>query len=93
MSADQIQRLPVNPSRSISPQEEKIMNTMFGTAASAASCNSPLKLIVSGLVFFILSLPFVETFLKGKISASDMVILAIKTGLFLLALIVVQLFV
>lgn len=91
MSADQIHGLPVNP-RSSSPQEAKIMNAMFGTTQTTSS-NSPVRLLVSGIVFFILNLPIVDNFIKSKISATDSVILAVKTGLFLLVLVIVQMWI
>lgn len=87
MSADQLQRLPVNQYQLPSPQETRIMTTMLG----GSLCNSPIKFIISGVVFFVLNLPFVDKFLKDKISASDMVILAVKTGLFLVVLMLTQL--
>jgi len=88
MSADQIHRLPYNQQQP-SPQDMRIMNAMLGS--NGASCNSPLKFILSGVIFFVLSMPFVDTFLKEKISASEIVIIAIKTGIFLVVLMLTQL--
>ena len=65
------------------------MNAMFGN--TSLSSNNTTKLLVYGVVFFVLSMPFVDNFIKGKISASNIVILAIKTGIFLLILILTQL--
>lgn len=82
-----MQRLPVNQNYQPSPSETRIMNAMVGANVTS---NTPIKFIVSGIVFFVLNLPFVDTFLKEKISASDLVILAIKTGLFLLVIVLTQ---
>lgn len=88
--SDPIQRLPINPNRIPTPQEMKIMNTLFGNGEQLPCSGSLKKLFVAGGAFFALSLPFVDSFIKGKISASSMVVLAIKTGVFILILVLVQ---
>lgn len=90
MSSDPLNTIPVsnyNPT----PQELKVMNAMFGGVGDSSPSSTSFRLLISSGVFFALGLPFVDSFIKGLISASDVVILAIKTGLFLLILIVLQL--
>lgn len=79
-------RLPVNPVNP-SPQDLRVMEAMFGQSAPSSTS----KLIIPGIVFFVLSMPFIDNFLKGIITASDIVLLAIKTGLFIAILLVAQL--
>lgn len=93
MSYDRLNSIPVSTyNNSPTPQELKVMNAMFGGAGDPSPSTSSFRLLISGGMFFALGLPFVDSFIKGLITASDVVILAIKTGLFLLILIVLQLF-
>lgn len=86
---DNINSLPLN-SNLPSGQDLRVMETMFGNTKSP-SYSYP-GLVVPGILFFVLSLPFVDNFLSEKISASEFVLLAIKTGLFLLLLLAFKLF-
>lgn len=79
-------RLPVNQAQP-SAQDLRVMEAVFGQQGSGAAS----RLIVPGVAFFVLSMPFVDKFLRDKITASDIVLLAIKTGLFLAILLVAQL--
>lgn len=97
MSSDQMNSLPVKD-RELSPQEAKVLAAMYqsntpGTTDPKAPApkSSVLKYILSGAVFFVLSMPSVDQLLKSKITASDTMILAIKTGIFLLILLILNL--
>jgi hypothetical protein len=79
--------LPVNQAHP-SAQDLRVMEAVFG----ASSQSSASRLIIPGVAFFILSMPFVDRFLKDKITASDLILLVIKTGLFLAIMLVAQLF-
>lgn len=95
-SVDKLSNLPVGSSEPTT-QDKRVMAALFGTPPSENQKTSKIaflsKLLVPSGLFFVLSLPFVDTFLKGKITASDMVILAIKTGLFMMIMLVFQLIV
>ncbi|MGL4356645.1 MAG: hypothetical protein ACRCTP_22870 [Aeromonas popoffii] len=80
--------MPVNHNQP-APQDLRIMDAMFGSSASTTPIAT--KLVIPGLFFFVLGMPFVDNFLKGLITTSDLVLLAIKTGLFLALLVVAQL--
>lgn len=66
-----------------------------GSADSTKECKSEGvtfgKLMIPSVLFFALGMPFVDKFISGKISAPTLIILAIKTGLFMLILVVMQL--
>lgn len=89
-SSDYMTKLPINSAQTPSAQDLRVMEAMFGNTPSSAK--STLKLIVPGILFFILSMPFIDKFLRDKITASNLVLLVIKTGLFLAILIIAQLF-
>lgn len=91
-SSDKINSLPLNPNNVPSVQDLRVMETMFGNSNNNSSSYSYSGLIVPGILFFVLSLPFVDKFLKTKISASEFILLVIKTGLFLLLLLFFKLF-
>jgi hypothetical protein len=80
-------RLPVNQAQP-SAQDLRVMEAVFGTSGQSSAS----RLIIPGVAFFVLSLPFVDKFLKEKIAASDIVLLVVKTGLFLAIMLVAQLF-
>jgi hypothetical protein len=82
--------LPISANqRPPSEHDMRIMEAMFGSSSAGYEIK---KLIVPGALFLALSLPFVDRLLKGVITTSDLVLLVIKTGLFLALLLVAQLF-
>ena len=86
MSSDNMMSLPVNAVQP-SQQDVRVMEAMFGSSMSS----NATKLVIPGILFFVLSLPFVDSLLKGMITTSDLIHLVIKTGLFLALLLVAQL--
>jgi len=96
-SLDAINRMPVNQQQRPTPQEIRVMDAVFGDPAVLSSSSSSFgnvsasELLIPGGLFLALSLPFVDKFLKGYITASDMVMLVIKLGIFLALLLLFQL--
>lgn len=87
MKSDQIGSLPINRNMRSSDRDARVMETVFGNGSSQRSFGS---LIVPGALFFALSLPFVDRALRKYITASDVLLLAIKTAIFLFALLLFQ---
>jgi hypothetical protein len=87
--SDPMSRLPVaSQQQQPSEQEMRVMEAMFGSTSSGYEAK---RLIVPGVLFLVLNLPFIDTLLKGVITASNTVLLLIKTCVFLVSLLVAQL--
>jgi len=83
-----ISGLPMSARQQPSEHDMRIMEAMFGSSTTGYEAK---KLLIPGLLFFALSLPFVDKLLKGVITTSDLVLLVIKTGIFLGLLLIAQL--
>jgi hypothetical protein len=86
--ADPISKLP-RAYEIPSEQDMRVMQTLFGSSSSTCEARG---LIVPAILFFILSLPFVDKLLKSIITASDYAIIGVKAGIFTLILLLAQLF-
>lgn len=72
------------------PQDVRVMDAVFGASDSSGTITIS-KLLIPGGLFVILSLPFIDRLLKGYITASDMIMLVVKLGIFLALLLIFQL--
>lgn len=88
MSSDQMRNLPVNR-QSPDPHDIKVMEAVFGNTTTAPSTTT--KLLISGVTFFILGLPVTDDILKKFIDTSPMILLMIKTGIFVAIILMAQL--
>jgi hypothetical protein len=91
-NSDVIGFLPLNSEQKPTQQDMRIMDVVFGAGNAPSSSNSVTKLLIPAGLFLVLSLPFVDRFIKGHITASDMVILGIKFGIFIAILLVFKMF-
>ena len=87
--ADHISKLP-KTYEIPSEQDMRVLHSLFGSNSGSGWERSGL--IVPGILFFLLSLPFFDNIIKNVVTASDTIILLIKTGLFLLLLLIAQIF-
>ena len=88
--ADSIAQLPKTMTLP-SEHDMRVMSTIFGSPINNGSYELR-GLIVPSILFFALSLPIADTMLNKFITTSNIVLLAIKTGIFILLLLICQLF-
>lgn len=92
MRSDQLGALPVQRNQKPSEQDIRVMETVFGrNVANSGNGVSLSSLIIPGILFFVLSLPFVDKFIRKYLSTSDILLLSVKTGIFVLLLMILQL--
>jgi hypothetical protein len=86
--ADKISQLPMDYN-SPSEQDLKVMNALFGNS----KINSEVqKLLIPGILFFVLSIPYFDKLLGNFVTtSSNYVLLAIKTIIFIILLLIIQL--
>lgn len=89
MSSDQMRNLPVNR-QNPDPHDVKVMEAVFGNTTTTPP-STTTKLLISGISFFILGLPVADTILKKFIDTSPMILLMIKTGIFVAIILMAQL--
>lgn len=87
---DKIEDLPQSSAKP-SETDENVMRDVFGKSAKVANRLDVKKVMIQLLIFVVLSLPFVDTLLKKYVSDSEVVMFFVKTILFLLVLMVLQL--
>lgn len=75
----------------ISPTEMNILNEVFSTASGGGPSTNSRALLIYGLLFFSLNLPIVDSLMKGMIETNNLILLAIKTLIFLALIWVFQL--
>jgi hypothetical protein len=88
---DRISNLP-EADDPISPSELNMMKELFGQTASASATSSiqPKALLVYGVLFFVLNLPVIDNLMRGIIETHDLILLFIKTGVFILFILLIQ---
>lgn len=88
--ADRIANLPPSQKQP-SDIDVNVMRDVFGDGAAVAKSLQLKKLIIPAILFVVLSLPMVDNLLKNVVPDSEMVIMFVKTLIFLIVLVVLQL--
>ena len=88
--ADQIKDLPTSQDQP-SGIDVNVMREIFGDGAAVAKSLQLKKIIIPAVLFVVLSLPMVDNFLKTVVPDSEMVLMFVKTLIFLVVLVVLQL--
>lgn len=88
--ADRIANLPPSQEQP-SDIDVNVMRDVFGDGAAVAKSLQLKKLFIPAIMFVVLSLPMVDTLLKNVVPDSEMVIMFVKTLIFLIVLVVLQL--
>lgn len=88
--ADRIANLPPSQEHP-SDIDVNVMRDVFGDGAAVAKSLQLKKLIIPAILFVVLSLPMVDNLLKNVVPDSEMVIMFVKTLIFLVVLVVLQL--
>ena len=88
--ADRIANLPLSQEQP-SDIDVDVMRDVFGDGVAVAKSLQLKKLIIPAILFVVLSLPMVNNLLKNVVPDSEMVIMFVKTLIFLIVLIVLQL--
>lgn len=88
--ADRIANLPPSQEQP-SDIDVNVMRDLFGDGAVVAKSLQLKKLIIPAILFVVLSLPMVDNLLKSVVPDSEMVIMFVKTMIFLIVLVVLQL--
>ena len=88
--ADRIANLPPSQEQP-SDIDVNVMRDVFGDGAAVAKSLQLKKLIIPAILFVVLSLPMVDNLLKNVVPDSEMVIMFVKTLIFLSVLVVLQL--
>ena len=99
MLSDKLSSLPINTAYQQTPQDEKVMRVLFGTDGTPPPPPPPAKsgistagLLIPSAFFLALNLPFVDRYLRSKISTeSEFTILIVKTIIFVMSILVFQL--
>lgn len=96
-TSDHINRLPINTTQYPTRQDTRVMSTMFGEPTAdkpvtmSTTNTSAFKLLAYAGLFVLLNLKIVDDFVRDKIGTSDYAAVGIKTGLFLVVMLVFQL--
>jgi hypothetical protein len=88
--ADRIANLPPSQERP-SDIDVNVMRDVFGDGVAVANSLQLKKLIIPAILFVVLSLPMVDNLLKNVVPDSEIVIMFVKTLIFLIVLVVLQL--
>jgi hypothetical protein len=88
--ADRIANLPPSQEQP-SDIDVNVMRDVFGDGVTVANSLQLKKLIIPAILFVVLSLPMVDNLLKNVVPDSEMVIMFVKTLIFLIVLVVLQL--
>lgn len=88
--ADQIKQLP-SVQEPPSDIDINVMRELFGDGASVIKSLQFKKLIIPTVIFIVLSLPMVNNVLKTVLPDSEMLLMFVKTLIFLVVLAAVQL--
>lgn len=101
-TSDRLTRLPINTTHYPTHSEARVMNTLFGGSSEGQTENtapivtpakqgSPFKILVYAALFVILNLKIVDEYVKEKIASSEYAVIGVKTGFFLIVMLVFQL--
>lgn len=88
--ADRIANLPPSQEQP-SDIDVNVMRDVFGDGAAVAKSVQLKKLIIPAILFLVLSLPMVDNLLENVVPNSEMVLMFVKTLIFLIVLVVLQL--
>ena len=77
--------------RSASYLDVNIIRDVFGDGKAVAKSLQLKKIIIPAILFVVLSLPIVDNLLKSVVPDSEMVIMFVKTLIFLIVLVLLQL--
>jgi hypothetical protein len=88
--ADRIANLPPSQEQP-SDIDVNVMRDVFGDGVTVAKSLQLKKLIIPTILFVVLSLPIIDNLLKNVVPDSEMVIMFVKTLIFLIVLVVLQL--
>ncbi len=89
--ADRITNLPSSQEQPPSDIDVNVMKEVFGDGVAVAKSLELKKIIIPAIVFIILSLPMIDNLLKNVVPDSEMVLMFVKTLIFLIVLVVLQL--
>jgi hypothetical protein len=104
-TSDHINRLPINTAYYPTRQDARVMSTLFGESSVEPNDNkkpavvvvpstaqrSPFKILIYAGLFVVLNLKVVDDFVRQKIVTSEYASIGVKTGLFLVVMLVIQL--
>ena len=85
--SDSIKSLPESR-EPLSREEANMMREIF--QAGQASNNNNYSLLAYGTLFFVLSLPITDKLIKGFIDTTDLILIALKSVLFIMIIFVSQ---
>jgi hypothetical protein len=88
--ADRIANLPPSQEQPLDI-DVNVMRDVFGDGVAVAKSLQLKKIIIPAILFVVLSLPMVDNLLKNVVPDSEMVIVFVKTLIFLIVLVVLQL--
>jgi len=88
--ADRIANLPQSQDQP-SDIDMNVMRDVFGDGVTVAKSLQLKKLIIPTILFVVLSLPMVDNFLKNIVSDSEIILIFVKTLIFLIVMVVFQL--
>lgn len=88
--ADRIANLPQSQERP-SDIDVNVMRDVFGDGVAVAKSLQLKKLIIPTILFVVLNLPVVDNLLKNVVPDSEMVIVFVKTLIFLIVMVILQL--
>jgi hypothetical protein len=88
--ADLITNLPSSREKP-SDIDVNVIRDVFGDGVSVAKSLQLKRLIIPAVMFVVLSLPIVNGFLKTIVPDSEIVLMFVKTIIFLIVLILIQL--
>jgi hypothetical protein len=88
--ADRIANLPPSQEQPLDI-DVNVMRDVFGDGVAVAKSLQLKKIIIPAILFVVLSLPMVDNLLKNVVPDSEMVIMFVKTLIFLIVLVVLQL--
>jgi hypothetical protein len=88
--ADRIANLPTSHGQT-SDIDMNIMKDIFGHGTNVATSLNLKKIIIPAIVFVILNLPTIDNLIKNNVTSSESVLLFVKTIVFLIVLVVLQL--
>ncbi len=88
--ADPIRNLPPSQDQP-SDIDVNVMREVFGDGQNVVKSIQLQKVIIPAILFVVLSLPFMDHLLKNIVPDSEMMLLFVKTLIFLIVLVVLQL--
>ena len=86
---DSINTLP-ETREPMSMEETNMMREIFQAGQSSVS-NNNYSLLVYGTLFFVMSLPITDKIIKGFVNTTDLILIALKSVLFVMIIFVANL--